>query len=369
MTETDALRVLNAVPGLGRVGIRKLLAGCGSAVAVLDRDAEQLVRRTGIPPEAAEAIRRLDAVRFLAAEQELLTAAQVRVMSFQDPDFPPLLREIPDAPLLLYIRGQILPADELAVAIVGSRRASPYGRSVAERFAARLAGLGITVVSGLARGIDTAAHQGCLRAHGRTLAVLGCGLSCVYPPENKDLFARVAANGAVISEFPMAAEPRPFFFPMRNRIISGLSLGVLVVEAAKNSGALITSRLALEQGREVFAVPGNLDQTTAWGTNDLIRQGARLVSGVEDILEELTPRLRANQPVAGLFNDPGQEKIENTLSDPEGQVYNHISRRPVALDDLVLSCERSAGELSGILLSLEMKGLVRSLPGRSFVRP
>ncbi len=282
------------------------------------------------------------------------------------------MNEIPDAPVVLYYKGSLIPADEAAVAIVGSRRASLYGLSLAEKFARRLAELGIAVISGLARGIDTAAHRGCLQASGRTLAILGCGLMHVYPKENKGLMENIEKQGAVISEFPMRTLAFAYNFPRRNRIISGLSLGVLVVEASLRSGALVTSRCALEQGREVFAIPGQIDHPNTFGTHRLIKEGAKLVNCVEDILEELKLPLESFLfKLKAMHSENAVAAAENSpedLSEEESKIYRAITQQPIYIDELATQWNRSVAEMTGILLTLELKRYVKQLPGKYFVK-
>jgi DNA processing protein len=281
----------------------------------------------------------------------------------QQKDYPPGLKAIDDPPIVLYVKGDLRETDAVAIGIVGSRRCTFYGRSQAERLGSILAARGVTVVSGMARGIDSAAHRGALGAGGRTLAVMGNGLSSVYPPENRDLFEKISANGAAISEFPMDMAPLPGNFPRRNRLISGLSLGVVVVEAALDSGSLITARLALEQGREVFAVPGKAGSPTSRGTHSLIRDGAKLVEDVDDILDEfegLGKALGIEKPAGAPARD---------LSDSEMRIFESLSPdEPENIEDLIEKCGLQAGEVSGLLVQMELKGLVKCLPGKSFVK-
>lgn len=372
MTEKDALMALNAVPGLGNARIRRLLETYHSAREVWDRSEADLIQAGRLPLEVATNIRCFKRDQFLENEYRLLTQNQVAVLSLEDEDYPRNLWEIPDAPVLLYIKGSVVLEDECGLAVVGSRKASVYGISVAEKFSSRLAELGITIISGLARGIDAAAHQGCLRARGRTLAVLGSGLAQIYPPEHKELFSRVAQNGAVISEFPMATQPYAFHFPRRNRIISGLALGVLVVEASARSGALITSDFALEQGREVFAVPGRVDTPQATGTHQLIKNGAKLVSSVEDILEELAARLKTFAPgvqresALSAATEPGL--TQSMLTPLERKVIAFVGRAAVSLEEIVDRSGESGADVLSALLTLELKHYTKQLPGKYFVR-
>lgn len=297
---------------------------------------------------------------------EDLTLAQkfgAKVITIADPEYPQNLLQIPGAPLVLYCWGEFCPEDNLSLGIVGSRQASFYGLSSTEKFAVELVQKNLTIVSGLARGIDTCAHRGALKAGGRTLAVIGSGLSNIYPPENENLAKAIAESGAVISEFPMRALPLPNNFPRRNRLISGLSLGVLVTEAARNSGALITADFALEQGREVFALPGRIDALQSWGTNALIKQGAKLVTCVEDILEELnfsaSFAVKKNQPEVTL--DLQDNKKQTAL-------FDYIQKEAISFDDLMQKTTWGAGKISQSILKLQLQNLIKELPGKHFIR-
>jgi DNA processing protein len=367
MTEKDALIILNAVPGITNLRIRKLLECFGSAKNVFTLNAKDPVIKSILPEACIRNIFQFPRDAFLEKEHRLIADYGIQIVTSDDSFFPELLKEIPDAPVLLYVKGAISQDQNLSIAVVGSRRASVYGISIAEKFSMRLAELGVAIVSGMARGIDTAAHRGCLNARGKTFAVLGCGLSNIYPPENKELMNRVSANGAVISEFPMTMEPMAYNFPRRNRIISGLSLGVIVVEASARSGALITSRFALEQGKEVFAVPGKIDHPNSQGVNSLIKQGAKLVSCIEDVLEELSPRLR------GILSTSEEKKTpaaacDNNLSGKEKDVYSCIDKKPIYIDELVGRCGETINKIAAILLKLELKHFIRQLPGRYYVK-
>lgn len=297
---------------------------------------------------------------------EILSAKnKIRELGLTGEGYPTNLKYIYDPPPALYIKGNIIPQDNIAIAVVGSRQASYYGLKNAQELAFELAAGGITIISGLARGVDSAAHRGALKAGGRTIAVLGSGLNMIYPEENKGLAEEISRNGAVVSEFPQDTPPHRHNFPRRNRIISGLSLGVLVVEAAKRSGALITVGFALEQGREVFALPGKIDSFTSQGTHDLIKQGAKLVESTEDIIEELEP-LRACQ--VNQTESESKAKIEPNLPEEEKQVYSCLSCEPLHIDELAQKVNLSYGRLLTCLLKLEYKKLVKELPGKTFIR-
>ena len=298
----------------------------------------------------------------------------VRKISINDAEYPKNLKTLHRPPKALYVNGSFKEEDDFAVAIVGSRRASMYGIEMAQKLGYDLALAGVTVVSGMARGIDSAAHRGALKAKGRTIAVMGSGHGHIYPAENKELYEQIAASGAVISEFENDLSPLPQNFPIRNRIISGLSLGIVVVEAAKNSGALITADFALEQGREVFAVPGKISSLTSEGTHSLIKDGARLVQGAEDIMEELG--LREIEPMVDKDRQDREEKISkktvryvyNSLTDDERKIYKILSDEPLYIDDLVKGSNVEPGKASKILLGLELKRLIKELPGKQFIR-
>lgn len=303
-------------------------------------------------------------------ELELIKKYNVRVISYSDEEYPENLREIHSPPTILYIKGKITPEDKFAIAIVGSRNASHYGITTAERLGYELASRGFTIISGLARGIDAGGHRGALKAKGRTIAVLGSGLANVYPPEHMALAEEVAKNGAVVSEFPMEVVPLKENFPRRNRIISGLSLGVVVVEAARNSGALITADFALEQGRELYAVPGQARAVTSFGTNMLIRQGAKLVESADDIIEELEDIIKGhlkNERV--LTNNDGPHSLAmHNLNESERKVFGAVKDEPTFIDDIVDVSNLSTNEILDCLTKLELKGLIEQLPGKLYVK-
>lgn len=348
---------LRSVPLVGNVVFRRLLERFGTPDRALKASEEELAAVRGVTAATAASIKGHDYRREAERECEAVARGGVRVVTCLAEEYPRLLLEIPDPPPLLYVKGEVM-REEPAVAVVGARRASTYGRTTTERLAAALAEQGITVVSGMARGIDTAAHNGTLKVGGRGIGVLGCGLDVVYPPENRPLFETLIERGALVSEFPMGTAPLAENFPRRNRIISGLARGVLVVEAAENSGSLITAQMALEQGRDVYAVPGNISSAVSRGTNRLIKEGAKLVEGVEDILEELSmqPRRENAAPPAPGFD----------LSGEEGAVYALLAQSPLHIDEIIVKSALTVGEVSAILLRLELKGAVAQLPGKYF---
>jgi DNA processing protein len=301
----------------------------------------------------------------------------VRLVSFEAPEYPARLREIPDPPPVLFVRGRILAEDGAAIAVIGSRKASPYGLSVCERLVHGLVDCGFSIVSGMARGADTAAHWAALERQGRTLAVLGTGVDVVYPKGNRQVFERILEQGALISEFPLGTSPHAKNFPRRNRIISGIALGVLVVEAAERSGTMITVRTALEQGREVFAVPGDVRSLVSRGTHRLIKQGAKLVEGVEDILEEIPAHLRGRPrsgavrseespcpPVARCRGEPTGGKG----SDEREELILHLTDEGTHVDVLLERTCWPSEKMATLLTELELLGRVRRLPGSRYVR-
>ncbi len=348
---------LKAIPQVGNVTFRRLLERFATPEKVLQAPAEALASVKGVSKAAVASIKSYD--YRVEAERECAAVRKcgVTVVDILAADYPPLLRELVDAPPYLYVKGTIAGLAS-AVAIVGSRRASTYGLVTTERLARELASRGITVVSGMARGVDTAAHRGALKGGGWTIGVLGCGIDVIYPPENKRLFEEMAAQGGLVSEFPLGTTPLAENFPRRNRIISGVCRGVLVVEAAENSGSLITAQYALEQGREVFAIPGNINASGSRGTNRLIKQGAKLVEGVEDILEELP--LRTMVP-ADIRQPP-----QFNLTESEAGICTFLTDVPLQIDEIIVKSALTVGEVSAILLRLELKGAITQLPGKYF---
>lgn len=286
--------------------------------------------------------------------------------------YPDNLRNIFNPPEELFVNGDILPADNNAIAIVGTRRASYYGLEQCEKLSYELAVMGITIVSGMAIGIDTAAHRGALKAKGRTIAVLGSGHNHIYPPENKKLYSEIAKSGAVISEFPLDTQPSRTTFPRRNRIISGISKGVVIIEAPRRSGALITADFALEQGREVFAMPGNISSTKNSGTHALIKEGAKLIDGVSDILEELKHIIDIKEVDNNkVDNDTRKVKREKTpvhIPSDEKSIFGILTDKPKSIDEISRIADLPVYKVSDILLRLQLKKLIKGLPGENFVR-
>jgi DNA processing protein len=371
-SELRDLLTLHLVPGLGPRLTAALLARFGSAAGVLRASAAELREVPHIGPKLANAIVKAIQEADVNAELERLARFETRLLLLGSPEYPSSLAEIPDPPHLLYVRGQILPSDSRAVALVGSRQFTPYGRRVAERLATGLARAGWTVVSGLARGIDGAAHRAALDAGGRTIAVLAGGLTRIYPPEHADLAQATATSGALISESAMTQEPIAGLFPGRNRLISGLSRGVVVVEAAAQSGTLITARHAGDQGRSVFAVPGPIDSPSSAGTHQLIRNGAVLVRDVDDILQEL-----ATQPVATSVSTTTLPAESTPMPPPAIEpppgldgvrraIWDFLAHGQQHADNIGQQVGLPAAQIAGLLLEMEMARLVRRLPGNQY---
>jgi DNA processing protein len=366
MTEIEALVGLNLVMDIGSIRLKRLLEAFGSPQNILSASRDKLMGVAGIGEVIASRIVSLDK-KDLNREFFLAQKSNLKILIWDDRDYPGNLKFIYDPPIVLYVKGKLLPQDNLGLAVVGSRRASLYGLSCAEKFAGDLSANGFTVISGMARGIDTAAHQGAIKFKGRTIAVIGSGILNIYPRENLELAEQIAGCGAVISEFPLEAQPLKQNFPRRNRLISGLSLGVLVVEACRNSGALISADFALEQGREVFAIPGKVDSLSSFGTNCLIQQGAKLVSGIEDILEEFPFFATPNSPELSENSKkslPGQQGLSCT----EELLYNIISTQATSVDEVVQKTGLAVSEISLNLLSLQLKKKIRVLAGKLFER-
>ncbi len=353
------------IQGLGNRMFKDLIHAFGSVDAVFKARVSELAKIKGMGETMA---RRISNKQFNTDPEKEMKKAEkynINLITYQDAAYPPLLKEIHSPPMLLYVKGQDIPLNRTLVAMVGSRNATHYGIRVSEEIGFGLARRGIGVVSGMAKGIDSAAHWGCLKGKGFTVAVIGTGIDRVYPNCNRALSEQISEKGVVVSEFPMGSPPEPKNFPIRNRIISGLSRGVIVVEATTNSGSLITASMALEQGREVFAVPGSIHSFKSTGTHMLIKQGARLVENADDILEELG---LADRPVQKDYFFPGMDAVMPELGVTEKKVYETLNDYPIHIDDLVRRLEMDAGEVSGILMGLELKGLARQLVGKQFVR-
>ncbi len=355
---------LKYVPGIGNHLYKRLIERFGSPERVFDASKDRLLEIEGITPRLIAALRQTGLPEEARKDLDLVLQKGHRIVCLTDPEYPTLLREIPDPPPFLYVAGTLDPSAQ-TLAVVGSRNATSYGVTTTHRLCSDLAGRGLTIVSGMARGIDTAAHEGALMGKGRTIAVLGSGLEQIYPAENYELFHKITENGAVISEFPLNALPEAHHFPQRNRIISGMSLGTLVVEATRNSGSLITARLAAEQNREVFAIPGSIQSFKSAGTHVLIKQGAKLVEHVQDILDELNLQNRVLSPGGMSGGDQIQAALPQ-LSEAETLVYKALSPYPIHSDELVRRLSLASGKLMAILLQLEVKGIVQQSAGNYF---
>lgn len=362
MEQRKAYIILNMIEGLGPVSVRRLVDALGSPKAILEADRDALMEVRGVGEKLAlKIITQRDTIN---AEAEIDKAAEigVRIITPLDDEYPGMLKTIHDPPLSLYVRGHLLPQDAKGMAIVGSRSTSHYGLNAADRLAYQLGQTGFTVVSGLARGTDTAAHRGALKSGGRTIAVLGGALDCLYPPENAELAEKIARHGAVISEYPMGRQADRMTFPYRNRIISGLSMGVLLIESAIKGGSMHTAEAAMEQGRTVFALPGRIDMPGARGPHMLIKNGAKLVESLDDILEEyefLVPPAERATPEPSVAARP-----DVPMTDEESRIVESLWQEPMDVDSLARDVGLKSHELSGILLGLEMKRVIRTLPGR-----
>ncbi|MCK5529187.1 MAG: DNA-processing protein DprA [Kiritimatiellae bacterium] len=357
MNEREAYIALNMMAKIGPVGVRSLISVCGSAVAIFEASASDMMQAEGIGRELSASItRQRDEVDW-NGEIERAESMQVNLVTFIDEEYPAALKEIHDPPLALYIKGTLESRDARGIAIVGTRRPTHYGRDVGENLAFHLGRAGFTVVSGLATGIDTVAHRGALKAKARTLAVLGGALNCFYPAANRELGREISERGAVISEFPFGKKPDKTTFPMRNRIVSGLSMGIIVVEAGAKSGSLITAHQAMDQGRTVFAVPGRIDSAVASGPHKLIRDGAVLVEGVDTVLEEFDCLLPSSAMKARLV-----PKVEFTAE--EQVLIKLLVDGELGVDTLIRNSGLPAAKTNSLLMGLEMKKQVRMLPGR-----
>lgn len=365
MDTTQAYIALNLLPNVGPVRVGRLLKKFGKPEAVLAARPNELLEISGIGKDTANLIANWRENIDLEAELDKIEQRGLSVLTPADELYPPLLKQIHDPPFVLYVWGEVTPADAHGIAIVGSRRATHYGTESARKFGFQLAHAGLCVVSGLARGIDTAAHEGALASGGRTVAVIGSGLGQLYPPENMALAERIAENGAVVSEFPVDFPPEKRSFPLRNRIVAGWCRGTLVIEAPERSGALITAKQATETDRDVFAVPGQIDRPTSRGSNRLIQAGAKLVLDARDILEEMETLFSFPEAPPSL-NQP--KSAPPHLSASEKRVYEALGDEERHIDELAQSAGLPLPEVSATLVRLEMKRLVKQLPGKHFVK-
>jgi DNA processing protein len=389
--ETISLIHLNLIQGVGLKTVQVLRDVFGSAEPALQAMPDELRKIDGLSPAICDLLIRKPVLYPIERELELIDEYGCQVLTLYDAAYPSRLKEIDTPPLVLYIRGELIPDDSLSISLVGSRDAKDYGRKVSYQLSYQLAQRGLTVVSGFAKGVDTAAHRGALEAGGRTIAVMGNGLSVIYPAANRNLIEKIEASGALISEFPIAVTPKPRNFPRRNRIISGLTLGTVVVEASNRSGALITARLATEQGREVFAVPGEIFSELSMGTHKLINDGAKLISTVDDLLNELPQhalsqvqlpevessqeppvekndtKLAATQPPSEV-QQPVQSVPPPDLTPDEKTVFEAIEVPSSHIDTIIRTTQLPIGLVSSVLLMLELKGIVQQLPGKQFTK-
>ena len=361
---------LALTPGLGARTAGKLLREFGSPDAIFSASLTALEGQR-LPAAVAQALHSQRPLSDAAKELAQVQAAGCRLLTWDEPEYPARLKEIYDPPPLLYVRGNIELLSRHMISIVGARRPTPYGNQMAERISRDLADRGLVISSGLARGIDASAHKGALSsATGATIGVLGCGIDVVYPKENKKIFEQIEQRGAIISEFPIGTFPAPQNFPIRNRIIAGMALGVVVVEGAQYSGSLITARLAMEFGREVFGVPGHVTQPSSFGPNQLIKQGAKLVTGWEDVVEELPTPVRAElMPVESASHEERAALVEGSLSPIERPLYSLLSVDEARhVDEIVELSGMTSSEVLAGLFDLEMKGVIRQLPGKQFLK-
>jgi len=368
MQESRYWLALKQVPGVGNLLFKRLIEVYKTPEAVFDTPEGNLAEIEGLSIKLAKAIHDFD--DFDAVDRELLALekAEVSLLTLNDPTYPARLAAIYDPPPLLYMKGNGLnlqneprPEEAAAIAVVGARKTTAYGRRVTERLCHALSVEGVVIVSGFARGVDGIAHRSALTAGGKTIAVLGCGIDCIYPPEHKKLYHELLETGVILSEFPLGTPPVAHNFPKRNRIISGLALGCLVVEAGLKSGSLITARLAMEQGREVFAVPGAIDAEMSAGPHQLIASGAKLVQNVDDILMEIMPQ-HTVRPVLAKASPAA------SLAPEEVPVFESLSFEPKHIDRLIQESQKPASAISGVLLTLELKGLARQMAGQYYVK-
>ncbi len=372
MESRDYLIALNMIEGLNTLKVQKLLEYYKIPSAIFKASTVELRSVSGINFKTARTISSFLSSKVFPQELNLIDKHKINIITIQDKAYPSVLRQIHDPPIVLYVKGYYLETDKLSLAVVGSRKSSEYGLKMARTISINLAKEGITIVSGLARGIDTQAHQGALSVKGRTLAILGSGLLRIYPPENEKLYNEVTSNGAVISEFPLNCPPYRYNFPRRNRIISGLSLGVVVVEARKKSGSLITANMALEQGRDVFAIPHRAGLFSSQGTNELIKQGAILIQSAQDVIEELNPEVKKYLqyvPKSGtITQDKHMASFEPQSKVTRESLYELISLQPRTYQELVTCFNGKEEGLKDNLTALEVKGIIEQTSGGKFTK-
>ena len=353
---------LNSLPDIGPILTRRLLSVFGSPENIFRAGRAELRGVEGVGEGRTRSICGFNEWDKIQDEIDKAEQHNIQIITIYNKAYPESLKRIHGAPFVLYLQGALTGPDKYAVAIVGSRNSTQYGMQVAEKMAYKLAASGLTVVSGMARGIDTAAHKGALRAGGRTIAVLGSGVDVPYPASNRGLMNAIAPRGAVMSEFPLGTQPKRENFPKRNRIISALSLGVIVIEATLDSGSLITVGYALEQGKDVFAVPGNITSGTSSGTNNLIKKGAKLVEKAEEVIDELSPQIK------GILREErlGSDAVTSGLTAEEKMLFSHMSDEPRHIDYLIRETEMTTGKALSVLLKLELKGIIRQSEGKHF---
>ncbi len=361
---------LRLTPGLGARLMGKLLRQFGGPEEIFRASLTEL-EGCQLPAAAAQAV--FGKSGFRDAEKELaeVKKAGIRLITWEEAEYPKLLTQIYDPPPLLYVRGNVEVLRRHAISVVGTRRPTHYGNQITERLARDLAERGLVIVSGLARGIDSSAHRGaCAAARGGTIGVLGSGIDVIYPKENRKLFEEVEKRGAIVTEFPLGAHPAPENFPMRNRIVAGMALGVIVAQGALYSGSLITSRLAMEFGREVYGIPGNVTEPMSFAPNQLIKQGAKLVTNWEEVVEELPTEVRAELfPMEATTAEERASLFEGSLSPTEKRLFELIRiEEPIHVDELVEKTGLSSSETLAALCEMEMRGVIRQMPGKQFVR-
>ena len=381
MSVQKVIWTLNQLSGFGIQKFKRLRETLSDLETLLNPDVLSELRLS--PEWGADCVTRFQALLEsgdFEREEERCTKVGVRILTLLDSDYPKNLASIYDPPLVLYVKGSFIPEDQVAIAIVGSRHPTTYGLRSSNRFAQELAERGVTIVSGFARGVDGEAHRGALKAKGRTIAVLGCGLDIIYRKEHASRYEEILASGAIISEFPLGSPPQAFNFPKRNRIIGGLSMGVLVVEASQRSGSLITARIAAEEGREVYAIPGPIDSIASDGTNQLIQSGAKLVMHAEDILEDLAPQIRAALPELVHLSEPTQKESEDSVSSSvsletpfhndgcQDPVLKLLANQPLSFDEIAVGLEENPATIRSRMTQLELKGVVKRIFGGRYVR-
>ncbi len=347
---------LNAVPNMGPTRFFSLLKYFKSIKNLWDSSPAEIKNSGILTDYLCNELLKIKQSKFIEKEMEEINRKGIEVILFDSPLYPSSLKEIPNPPPVLYVKGNLLENDLQSISIVGARKCTNYGRTTSEQISYNLAKEGLTIISGMAYGIDTAAHKGAINAKGRTIAVLGSGMNHIYPASNKRLYQEIADSGAVISEFPLNTKPEKWNFPIRNRIIAGFSLGTLIVEAALNSGSLITASLALEYGKEVFAVPGDINNSLSKGPHKLIKSGAKLSENYEDILEEI-----------GYKKKSYVSQISIILDEKSKVVYDLIKQGPIGINDIFNKTKFSYGEIAGITLELELKGYIKQLPGNIYI--